>query len=158
MIRVLFVCLGNICRSPMAEAVFRHLVEEVGLAHRFEVDSAGTSGWHVGEPPCGGTLRVLRREGIALGRKLARQISSLELDQWDYVIAMDRENLAALRRLDRRGASTTRYHLLMEFAPDLGYRDVPDPYYEGNFDLVYRLVRAGCEGLLEHIRRQEGLA
>ncbi|MFQ5859437.1 MAG: low molecular weight protein-tyrosine-phosphatase [Anaerolineae bacterium] len=156
MTRVLFVCLGNICRSPMAEGVFRHLVQQEGLAHRFEVESVATGSWHIGEPPYPGTQRALRARGIDLSRKRARQVTARDIEMADYVIAMDRSNLRNLHRYNRRNQLDGKVHLLLDFADGVDIQDVPDPYYEGNFDRVYQLVEAGCRGLLDHIREVEG--
>ncbi|QLQ07817.1 MAG: low molecular weight phosphotyrosine protein phosphatase [Anaerolineae bacterium] len=156
MIRVLFVCLGNICRSPMAEGVFAHLVNQADLATTIDVDSAGTSSWHVGEPPHPGTQRVLQQHGIALS-STARQVDQTDLQTADYIVAMDRENVRDLQRLDRHGRLNGKLHLLLDFAPAGGPRDVPDPYYDNNFDAVYRLVDGASRGLLAHIRRERGL-
>lgn len=151
-IRVLFVCLGNICRSPMAEAVFRKLVEQAGLADRFEIASAATSPWEVGKRPHPGTQAVLRAHDVALDPlKRSHQLTAAEFKTYDAVIAMDRENL---RDLARFGAARR----LMEFAAEAGLPlDIPDPYYDGNFELVYQMVLAGCQGLLAAIRKEQGL-
>ena len=154
-ISVLFVCMGNICRSPMAEAVFRHLVQEASLASRFEIASVGTGGWHVGERPHPGTQAVLQRNGVAVGDQRAQRLSHADLEHYDYIIAMDEENLDDISRLHHDIAGTVRR--LLEFAPAGGPLDVPDPYYTGGFDQVYDLVTAGCRGLLLHIRAQEGV-
>lgn len=151
-IRVLFVCLGNICRSPMAEAVFRHLVKEAGLSNRIDVESAGTGGWHSGERPHSGTLAVLKHNQVEVGGKRARQLSRSDLANFDYIIAMDEENQDDIQALFHK-----RVPRLMEFAPPGMPLDVPDPYYTGRFDLVYDLVTAGSKGLLNHIRQKEGL-
>lgn len=151
-VRVLFVCLGNICRSPMAEAVFRHLVREAGLEKHIDVESAGTGGWHAGQRPHGGTLAVLKQHGIDSGAKRAQQVHRNDFQEFDYIIAMDRENQADLLALSGR-----RVPLLLEYASKGEPAEVPDPYYDGNFDEVFRLVSAGCRGLLAHIRAQEGL-
>ena len=156
MIRVLFVCLGNICRSPMAEGVFRHLVQAEGLADRFEIESGGTGSWHVGERPHRGTQRELGARGIDLGGKRARQVSSRDLATADYVIAMDRSNLRNLQRYGSRIQLDGKLHLLLDFAEGVDTHDVPDPYYEDNFDRVYELVEAGCRGLLDYICEEEG--
>ena len=148
---VLFVCLGNICRSPMAEAMFRDLVKKEGLAGRFEIGSAGMGDWHAGEPPHPGTREALKRHGIGPDGLVAKAVSQAMLDRADYVVAMDDDNLADLRswRIDRRKVSR-----LLDYAPEVETRDVPDPYYDGRFELVYQLVSRGSQGLLEQIRKQ----
>ncbi|MCC6616697.1 MAG: low molecular weight phosphotyrosine protein phosphatase [Anaerolineae bacterium] len=158
MISVLFVCAGNICRSPMAEGIFAHLVEQAGLSDRIEVDSAGTGSWHVGEPPHRGTMAALRQHDISYSGR-ARRITQADLDHFDYILTADRENLSYVRRVidHSRGAQVG---LLLAYAYDAGTvrtDEVPDPYYVGNFDEVYTLVRAGCEALLEHIRAEHNL-
>ena len=156
MIRVLFVCLGNICRSPMAEAVFRHKVREAGLADRIEADSAGTGSWHIGKPPHQGTIDVLTRRRIDYSGIIARQVSKNDLDKFDYIVAMDENNVKNLRSLggDSDNGKIVR---LLDFVPEQPLRDVPDPYYTGNFDEVYELVDQGCEKLLAYIKEREGL-
>ncbi len=149
-IRVLFVCLGNICRSPMAEAVFAHLVKQAGLDGRFEIRSAATSHWEVGNPPHPGTRAVLQQHGIPIDpAKRAVQVRRGELEQVDYLVAMDYENLVDLRRLSN---GTAHAHRLMDFAGPGYPADVPDPYYTGEFEYVYELVEAGCKGLMESIK------
>lgn len=152
-IRVLFVCMGNICRSPMAEAVFRSLVKEAGLGHLFEIASVGTGSWHVGERPHPGTQAILQRNGISVGDKRAQRLSRTDLDYYDYIIAMDQENIDDIVQL--HGTARGEIRRLLEFAPSGGPLDVPDPYYTGGFDLVYELVTAGCQGLLGYIRNRE---
>jgi protein-tyrosine phosphatase len=147
---VLFVCMGNICRSPMAEAVFRDLVQKSKLSDRFEVKSAGTGHWHVGERAHRGTREVLGRHGIDPNGLIAKQVSQADLDNADYVVAMDAENLADLHSWRLDAAKLSR---LLDYADGLDVHDVPDPYYDGRFELVYELVRIGSEGLLNHIRR-----
>jgi len=153
-IRVLFVCLGNICRSPMAEAVFQHLVDESGLSNEIMVDSAGTGSWHVGERAHPGTRNILARHGIHY-KGNARQVRQQDLaDEKTYVIAMDQNNMYDLRA---RFGEHPRLYRLLDFASQADIKDVPDPYYSGNFEYVYQLVEDGCRGLLETIRANEQL-
>ena len=157
MISVLFVCLGNICRSPMAEAVFGDMVRVAGLEDRVTVDSAGTGNWHIGHHPHPGTLQILKRHGIPEGSR-ARQITVADLEQSDYVIVMDesnRKNVMALASKAR--PCTARIHLLLEFAPEVGEREVPDPYFTGEFEGIFTMVTAGCAGLLREIRKTKNL-
>ena len=156
MINVLFVCLGNICRSPMAEAVFKHLVEEEGLGDQFHIDSVGTAGYHVGEPAHRGTRRVLADHGIN-STSISRQINRRDLETADYIIAMDSSNLSDLQYASRGLATNDHLALLLDFAPGVSRQDVPDPYYSGNFEETYQLVDAGSRGLLAHIRKEQGL-
>lgn len=151
-IKVVFVCLGNICRSPMAEGVFQHMVEQAGLSDRIQVDSCGTGHWHIGEEPHFGTQRTLARHGIPYKHR-ARQLCAADLTEAEYLIAMDSENLSSLRRV---GPSKAHVALLLDFAKEVETVDVPDPYYNGRFDEVYDLVVRGCQGLLAHIREKEG--
>lgn len=153
MVRVLFLCLGNICRSPMAEAVFTQMVKEAGLADQISVDSAGTGSWHVGETPHQGTQRILREKGIPYSGR-ARQITPADLTPDTYIIAMDSNNITALRR---QTGDHDKVYRLLEFAENAGVQDVPDPYYSGNFAYVYDLVADGCRGLLATIREWENL-
>jgi protein-tyrosine phosphatase len=157
MIDVLFVCLGNICRSPMAEAVFQHTVEEAGLADHIRSDSAGTGDWHVGETAHPGTLSILRERRIPYSGR-ARQISTGDLTSFDYILAMDRSNLRNIRRM--MGDTSAEVSLFLHYAHRAGtvsVEEVPDPYYDGRFEYVYDLVQRGSEALLAHIRSQHGL-
>ncbi len=154
--RLLFVCLGNICRSPTAEGVMRALVEEAGMQRRVELDSAGTGAWHVGNPPDARAVAAARVRGIALEGS-ARQVREDDFDDFDLVLAMDRSNLRDLRELAGGGERRAKVRLLRELDPaGAGDRDleVPDPYYgaAGGFDEVLDLVQAACAGLLARIR------
>jgi len=157
-IRVLFVCLGNICRSPLAEAVFRHQVNERGWAGRFDVDSAGTSGWHRGSPPDPRSTETARRRGITLAGG-SRKVTATDLRTFDYVIAMDAENRAALDELRAHSGGTAQVRQLREFEREADSLDVPDPYYGGprGFEDVHDIVERGCAGLLAHIAAERGL-
>ncbi|MCG6956053.1 MAG: low molecular weight phosphotyrosine protein phosphatase [Gemmatimonadetes bacterium] len=153
---VLFVCLGNICRSPLAEGVFRHLVEERGLTDRFAIDSAGTGAWHVGQRPDRRSAQVAAAHGIKLTGR-GRQVRARDLERFDVVVAMDRENLRDLQELAGTSDGHGRLHLLREFDPEADQPDVPDPYFEGpsGFESVYRMVRRSCEHLLESLAPED---
>jgi protein-tyrosine phosphatase len=157
-VRVLFVCLGNICRSPLAEAVFRHLVRERGLEDAFEIDSAGTSGYHRGAPPDARSAETARRRGIEVAGR-SRQAGAADLRDFDYVIAMDAENEAELRALAAPGARA-RVHRLREWDPEPGDGDVPDPYYGGprGFEDVHDIVERAAAAFLDHLVAEHGLA
>lgn len=150
MIRVLFVCLGNICRSPMAEAVFRDLVKKKNLQHIIEIDSAGTGNYHIGKSPHEGTLHILKQNSISSEGMKARQVKEEDLGNFDYIIGMDAENIGNLHRLARYN-KTGYIGRLLDFVPQGKVDDVPDPYFTGNFEEVYDLVKEGCARLLDEI-------
>lgn len=156
MINVLFVCLGNICRSPMAEAIFKNLIAQEGLDDQFHIDSVGTGAYHVGDPAHRGTRRVLANHGIRCD-SISRQVTRNDLDVADYIIAMDHHNISDLQYTMRGMPLNGQLHLLLDFANNTPIRDVPDPYYTRNFEEVFQLVTAGCEGLLTHIRAEQGV-
>lgn len=154
--RLLFVCLGNICRSPTAEAVMARLVAEAGLEREIELDSAGTGAWHVGSPPDARATRAAAARGVAMHGR-ARQVSLADFDAFDLLLAMDGENRRVLRTLAPRREAAAKVRLLREFDPasaGAASLDVPDPYYGGadGFDRVLDLVEAACGGLLAELR------
>ncbi|MET0388526.1 MAG: low molecular weight protein-tyrosine-phosphatase [Polyangiales bacterium] len=155
-IRVCFVCLGNICRSPTAEGVMKHLIETEGLTNSFFIDSAGTGAYHVGEAADARSAEAALRQGITL-TSVARQFIDEDFEQFDYIVAMDRKNYAHLQRLARREADRAKISLLRSFDPHADGLDVPDPYFEDNFDVVFDICRAGCTGLIAKIIRDHGL-
>lgn len=151
MVAVSFVCLGNICRSPTAEAVFADLVDRVGLADQVTVDSAGTAGWHVGDPPDARAVAEADRRGIAM-RSRGRHFGATDLATFDYVLAMDRKNFAVIDQM--RGPRAAHVAMLREFArTNPGRFDVPDPYYgdDDGFVEVFDLVDDACRGFLDHL-------
>jgi protein-tyrosine phosphatase len=156
-VRILFVCLGNICRSPTAEVVFRRLLtgSKAGLA--VEVDSAGIGDWHIGEPPDRRAQAAARRRGLDMSGLRARQVVHEDFTRFDLILAMDRENLEELRR--RAPVQyRERVKLFLEFAPELELRDVPDPYYggEAGFEEVLDLAEQAARGLLRHLAARSG--
>jgi protein-tyrosine phosphatase len=151
---VLFVCLGNICRSPTAEGVFRHLVEAAALEKQIEADSAGTGDWHVGSLPDPRTIAAARRRGYRLQHR-ARQLVSADLDRFDFLVAMDHDNLVGIARIAGNRTTRATRALLRSFDPTAKPTDeVPDPYTGGRdgFELVLDQCERACRGLLEHVR------
>jgi protein-tyrosine phosphatase len=154
-ISILFVCTGNICRSPTAEGVFRHHVEQAGLAHLIAADSAGTHAYHLGEPPDSRSQAAAARRRYDLSRLRARQVTRTDFDTFDFLLAMDNDNLAHLHRLGPP-ALHSKAQLFLDFATGVDVREVPDPYYgaEEGFDLVLDLVEDASHGLLAVIRER----
>lgn len=157
LVKVLFVCTGNICRSPTAEGVLRALAEARGLSGRLIVESAGTHGWHVGEPPDARTIAAARRRGIELSGLRARRLRRHDLERFDLIIAMDRGHEAILRRLAPDGPAA-RLRLFMDYLPERGARDVPDPYYgrAEDFEAVLDLIEEGARAILSELERRLG--
>lgn len=156
---VLFVCMGNICRSPTAHGVFRARVREAGLHDLIRIDSAGTHGFHVGHPPDRRSAEAARGRGYEIGDLRARQVEEADLARFDYVLAMDSENLRMLEALLPAGQRRAELGLLLDYAAEIADREVPDPYYGAvnGFEAVLDLVEAGSDALLAHIRRRHGL-
>ena len=153
MIKVLFVCMGNICRSPTAQGVFRNLLEAENLLEDIAIDSAGTAGWHVGRPPDPRAQAAARQRGVRIEDLRGRQVSARDFEEFDYILAMDRQNLNDL--MDT--AESHQHHkirLCMEFGPEYGVDEVPDPYYGGDsgFDRVLDMIEFASLGLVREIR------
>jgi protein-tyrosine phosphatase len=153
--RILFVCMGNICRSPTAEGVLRRLIDDAGLSDSFEVESAGTGGWHAGEPPDERATLAASRRGVTL-EGAARQVRESDFPRFDLLIALDRANLRELLAIAPDEDAAEKVRLLREFDPASsgGDLDVPDPYYGGDrgFDTVLDMVERACRGLLDELR------
>ena len=160
MIRVLFVCLGNICRSPMAEGIFRHLVAQDGLSDRFEIDSAGTSGWHAGEKPDHRMRQTAKKHGLSLEDQRSRQFEVSDFEAFNYILAMDSSNLSNIRQLQSQPAhqqakvELMRNYDLLESNPN-----VPDPYYGGQngFEEVYEILLRSNRELLDQLKKHHAL-
>ena len=154
MIRVLFVCLGNICRSPLAEGIFDHRVKNLSLEPPIESDSCGTSDWHLGQDPDPRSIEIANIYGIQL-RHQGRQIDPRDFEQFDYILAMDRENLNSLGRTQKRATNPIAKLMLMrEFDPEGKSMDVPDPYFGGKdgFQEVFEILDRSCANLLTYIQ------
>lgn len=151
-ISVIFVCMGNICRSPTAEGVFRSLVDARGLTELIEIDSAGTHAYHVGEAPDIRSQQTAEQRGVDLKNIRARQVSAEDIAQFDYVLAMDSDNYVNLLKITSR-ADQHKVHRFLTFTEEFSENDVPDPYYGGatGFDRVFDMVESASQGLLEAI-------
>lgn len=161
MIKILFICHGNICRSTMAQSIFQHLASQAGLAACFRIDSAATSREEIGNPPHPGTVRKLREKGILTVSHRARQMTRQDYAEYDYLIGMDQANIRNMLRI-ADGDSDQKIHKLMEFSEGAlggsqGARDVADPWYTGDFETTYRDVMEGCRGFLAYVREHDGL-
>ena len=154
-VSVVFVCMGNICRSPTAEAVFRHYVETAGLAEHILIDSAGTHDYHIGDKPDTRAQRAAQQRGYDMSKLRGRQVGEEDFRRFDYVLAMDSANLAILQRIHPPG-SGSQVGLFLEYARHHAEREVPDPYYGGadGFERVLDMVEDAAQGLLEEIRQR----
>jgi protein-tyrosine phosphatase len=157
--KILFICLGNICRSPTAEGVLRVLAAREAPELPLEIDSAGTAGYHVGEPPDPRMRHAAARRGYDLSGLRARVVEPVDFERFDLILAMDQENLRVLKRRAPAHAHE-RLRLFLEFAPESGTAEVPDPYYGGatGFEEVLDLVESAARGLLAHLRQQSRAA
>jgi len=149
--KLLFVCLGNICRSPLAEGVMKHKIEELG--YDFEVDSAGTSNWHVGEPPDSRGIIVASNHGIDISKQRARQFEINDFDSFDYIIAMDKSNYTNLLNLARHSNDSKKIKLYMNLAYTDNKMDVPDPYYDNRFEEVFELLNEATGKIINNLNK-----
>lgn len=150
-IKIMFVCLGNICRSPLAHGLFRDLVTEAGLADRFEVASSGTGAWHIGQSPDARMRQTARQHGVSLDGLRAQQFTTADLEAFDHIFVMDKGNLHDVLYHDVESRHGHKVRLFREFDPEPGDFQVPDPYYQGRFDLVYAIVERTARTLLDRL-------
>ncbi len=152
--KVLFVCLGNICRSPTAEGVFRHLAQEAGLEEQFVIDSAGTSHWHIGEAPDMRTMEEAALRGIDISKQRSRQVQAKDFTAFDHILGMDPSNVEDMLQICPKN-QRHKVQLFTKFAPELGVKGVPDPYYGGpkGFSRVFDIVEAASRGFLESLKQ-----
>jgi len=148
--KILFVCMGNICRSPTAEGSFRSIVLKQELSDFFEIDSAGTHAYHIGNPPDSRSQQTAKKYGIDLSNQKARQVHEIDFYYYDYIIAMDTDNIQILRSI-RPADSQSQIKLLLDYLPDTSFQSVPDPYFEGKFDEVFEMIYAACASFLENL-------
>lgn len=154
MIKVLFVCMGNICRSPTAQGAFEKVVKDAGLEKKILIDSAGTHAYHVGESPDTRSQMAAKKRNLDLSKQQARKVSLTDFEEFDYILAMDSDNYSSLR-IRCPQEYLYKIQLFMDYAPENGFKEVPDPYYGGEkgFELVLDLTMSASKGLLETIRR-----
>ena len=148
--KILFVCMGNICRSPTAEGSFRSLVSRKELSDLFEIDSAGTHAYHIGNPPDSRSQETARSYGVDLSNQRARKVHESDFYYYDHIIAMDTHNIELLNSLCPTD-SQSQIKLLLDYLPNTGFQSVPDPYFEGKFDEVFEMVYAACNSFLANI-------
>lgn len=151
MVRILFVCLGNICRSPMAETVFREQMKEAGFADKVLIDSAGTAGWHEGSAPHEGTLEKLQAVNIPTDYLMARQLRIEDATQYDVIIVMDESNAKDVQDLFCDAEATPDMYRMLDFVEDSPEKNVPDPFFTGDFDYTYDLITQAAQGLQSYL-------
>jgi len=151
--RICFVCLGNICRSPTAEGIMKHLIKEEGLSDYFEIDSAGTSAYHIGEPANSKSQKIANEHGVQLDSR-GRRIALSDLETFDLLLAMDNNNFKFLSAIDEKNIATDKILMLREFDPEGPGEPVPDPYAGGidGFENVFQVIKCSCQTLLEQIK------
>lgn len=155
-VKVLFVCLGNICRSPLAEAIFKHKIKERGLAHLVEADSCGTSNYHIGDQPDSRTIANAKKNGVAIDH-CGRQLCAEDFQKFDYILAMDKSNYSNILRLPESGQYASKVKMMREFDPLTGSGEVPDPYYGGEkgFQEVFDILDRTMEKFIDHLEAAE---
>ena len=156
-VSIMFVCMGNICRSPLAHGIFENLIREADMEHHFEIVSSGTGAWHVGERPDSRMRRTAWEHGISLDHLRAQQFRSTDLGSYDHIYVMDRQNLRAVLRHDKRGRYRSKVELFRAHDPIPDSMELPDPYYNGRFDEVYEIVDRTCRALLRRLMREHRL-
>ena len=157
MVRVLFVCLGNICRSPTAQGVFEKLIADEGLQHMVEIDSCGTGAWHIGEPPDERTQKAAKQRGYDLSHLRARKLVDEDFQRFDYILSMDTRNLAdVIKRAPYDYGGVIK--LFLDYSEERNIIEVPDPYYGGDegFERVFNIVEGACHGLLKELKEKHG--
>lgn len=156
-VSVLFVCMGNICRSPTAEGVFKHVVNEAGLSDQITVDSAGTHSYHIGESPDKRSQEKAKENGVDLSSQRARKALAEDFERFDYIVAMDQSNYENLKRLTTNQEQLKQLFLFMDFSSEWDNNEVPDPYYGGinGFQEVFDMVTSASHGLLERIKKKQ---
>ena len=154
--KILFVCMGNICRSPTAEGAFRSIVDNKNLSQNFDIDSAGTHAYHIGNSPDQRALKAAIDNGVDLSKQRARQVHESDIYYYDYIIAMDSDNLEILKSMCPK-ESNSKIELMLDYSVEYPGGSVPDPYYEGNFDQVFKMVYSACLAFFKSIEKKTNI-